>query len=194
MEIQLNRSLHWKNILEQANDWRASLHTHVGDFEKSPRFGTRRKIVEHHGELWNTAQDGERGSGDIRRVWMRRNRRIWDIRQVQDLVRSKAGIRNVRILIPTGHGLDHEEDNSKTLRTEFVRNRERIVVNSQEVKDVEEFAYLGAIVEEKGGGSENIRNRMQKARGAFQRLWKDMKPGGSQRLFKENRTVFSTNA
>ena len=68
------------------------------------------------------------------------------------------------------------------------------MVNSQEVKDVEEFAYLGAIVEEKGGGSENIRNRMQKARGAFQRLWKDMKPGGSQRLLKENRTVFSTNA
>ena len=56
--------------------------------------------------------------------------------------------------------MNHEEDNSKTLRTEFVRNRERIVVNSQEVKDVEEFAYLGAIVEEKGGGSENIRNRM----------------------------------
>ena len=68
--------------------------------------------------------------------------------------------------------MDHEEDNSKTLRTEFVRNRESIVVNSEEVKDVEEFAYLGAIVEKKGGGSEDIRNRMQKARGAFQRLWK----------------------
>lgn len=68
--------------------------------------------------------------------------------------------------------MDHEEDNSKTLRTEFVRNRESIVVNSEEVKDVEEFAYLGAIVEKKGGGSEDIRNRMQKVRGAFQRLWK----------------------
>ena len=68
--------------------------------------------------------------------------------------------------------MNHEEDNSKTLRTEFVRNRESIVVNSEEVKDVEEFAYLGAIVEKKGGGSEDIRNRMQKARGAFQRLWK----------------------
>ena len=69
--------------------------------------------------------------------------------------------------------MDHEEDNRKTLRTEFVRNRESIVVNSEEVKDVEEFAYLGAIVEKKGGGSEDIRNRMQKARGAFQRLWKE---------------------
>ena len=91
---------------------------------------------------------------------------------VQDLVRSKAGIRNVRILIPTGHGLNHEEDNSKALRTEFVRNRKSIVVNSVQVKDVEEFAYLGAFVEKKGGGNEDIRNRMQKARGAFQRLWK----------------------
>ena len=103
---------------------------------------------------------------------MRRNRRMGDIRLVQDLVRSKAGIRNVRILIPTGHGWDHEEDNRKTLRTDFARNRESIVVNGEEVKDVDEFAYLEAIVEKKGGGSEDIRNRIQKARGAFQRLWK----------------------
>ena len=92
---------------------------------------------------------------------MRRNRRMGDIRLVQDLVKSKAGMRNVRILIPTGYGLDHEEDNSKTLRMEFATNRESIVV-----------AYLEAIVDKKGGGSEDIRNRMQKARGAFQRLWK----------------------
>ena len=104
---------------------------------------------------------------------MRRNRRMGDIRLVQDLVKSKAGMRNVRILIPTDYGLDHEEDNSKTLRMEFATNRESIVVNGEEVKDVEEFAYLGAIVEKKGGGSEDIRNRMQKARGAFQRLWKE---------------------
>ena len=48
--------------------------------------------------------------------------------------------------------MNHEEHNSTTLRTEFVRNRESIVVNSEEVKDVEEFAYLGAIVEKEGGG------------------------------------------
>ena len=34
-----------------------------------------------------------------------------DIRLVQ--VGSKAGICNVRILILTGHGLDHEEDNNR---------------------------------------------------------------------------------
>ena len=80
---------------------------------------------------------------------MHRNRRMGDIRLVQDLVKSKAGMRNVRILIPTDYGLDHEEDNSRTLRMEFATNRKSIVVNGEEVKDVEEFAYLGAIVEKK---------------------------------------------
>ena len=112
---------------------------------------------------------------------------------------------NVRILILTGHGLDHEEDKSrqkekdtvnrkivsedlhfaddiallsskfnnlremtgrfteeaaregfklnarkcKTLRNEFAKNRESIVVNDEEVEDVEEFAYFGAIVDKK---------------------------------------------
>ena len=56
---------------------------------------------------------------------MRRNRRMGDIRLVQDLVKSKAGMRNDRILIPTDYGLDHEEDNSKTLRMEFATNRAR---------------------------------------------------------------------
>ena len=62
--------------------------------------------------------------------------------------------------------------NCKTPRTEFARNRENIVVNCEEVEDVEEFAYLGAIVDKEGGGSKDIRNRLQKARGAFQKLWK----------------------
>ena len=30
--------------------------------------------------------------------------------------------------------------------------------------------YLGAIVDKEGGGSKNITTRLQKARGAFQRL------------------------
>ena len=35
----------------------------------------------------------------------------------------------------------------RTLRTEFTRNRESIVVNGEEAEDVEEFVYLGAIVD-----------------------------------------------
>ena len=40
-----------------------------------------------------------------------------------------------------------------TLRTEFARNRENIVVSGEEVKDLEEFAYLRATVRNEGGGS-----------------------------------------
>ena len=39
------------------------------------------------------------------------------------------------------------------------------MVNGEEVEDVEEFVYLGATVN-KGGGSRDITNRLQKARGA----------------------------
>ena len=44
------------------------------------------------------------------------------------------------------------------------------MVNGWEVEDVEEFLYLGVTVDEEGGGSEDIMNRLQKARRAFQRL------------------------
>ena len=43
------------------------------------------------------------------------------------------------------------------------------MVDGEEVDDVEEFTYLGAIVDKEGGGSKDI-HRLKKARGAFQRL------------------------
>ena len=61
---------------------------------------------------------------------------------------------------------------SVRLRTEFARNRESFIVNGEEEGDVEEFAFLGVIVDWEGGGSRDFSNRLQKARGAFQRLWK----------------------
>ena len=39
-----------------------SVHALCG-LEKSLRFGTQRKLVEHHGELWNSTQDGRSRSG-----------------------------------------------------------------------------------------------------------------------------------
>ena len=63
-------------------------------------------------------------------------------------------------------GLQLKARKCRTLRTEFTRNREIIVVNGEEVEDVEEFVYLGAIVDKEGRGSKDIRNRPQKARGA----------------------------
>ena len=59
----------------------------------------------------------------------------------------------------------------KTLSTEHASNRESIVVNCREVEDVEEFPYLGVMADKEGGeGSKDIKNRLQKARLAFQRL------------------------
>ena len=57
-------------------------------------------------------------------------------------------------------GLKLNERKCKTLRTEFVRNRENIVVNGEEVEDAEEFTYLGAIVDKEGGGNGDFRNRL----------------------------------
>ena len=53
-----------------------------------------------------------------------------------------------------------------------------------EVEDVKEFAYLGAIVDKEGGGNKDIRNRLQKARGTFQRLWKVWAARGMGRITK----------
>ena len=69
-------------------------------------------------------------------------------------------------------GLKLSARKCKTLRTEYASNRERIAVNGEEVEDVGEFPYLGATVDKEGGGSRDIRNRLQKARGVFQRLGK----------------------
>ena len=44
-----------------------------------------------------------------------------------------------------------------------MRDRVSIVVDGEEVEDVGEFAYLRAIVDKEGGGSNDIRNRLQKA-------------------------------
>jgi hypothetical protein len=58
-------------------------------------------------------------------------------------------------------GLKLNSRKCKTLRTKGARNREGIRVNGQEVEEVDEFVYLGAIVDKKGGGSRDIKNRMQ---------------------------------
>ena len=44
------------------------------------------------------------------------------------------------------------------------------MVDGEEVDNVEEFTSLGAILDKEGGGSKDIMHRLQKARGALQRL------------------------
>jgi len=69
-------------------------------------------------------------------------------------------------------GLKLNARKCKMLRTGFAHSSEDVVVNGEEVEDVAEFVYLGATVNKEGGGSRDITNRLQKARGAFQRLGK----------------------
>ena len=44
------------------------------------------------------------------------------------------------------------------------------MVDGEEVDDVEEFTYRGAILDKEGGGSKDIMHRLQKVPGTFQRL------------------------
>ena len=67
-------------------------------------------------------------------------------------------------------GLELNAKKCKTLRTECDSRRENIVVDGEELDDVEELTYLGAIVVKEGEGSKDIMHRLQKARGVFQTL------------------------
>ena len=44
------------------------------------------------------------------------------------------------------------------------------MVNGEEVEYIDEFVFLGAIVNKEGGGCKNVGNRLQKERSAFKRL------------------------
>ena len=50
------------------------------------------------------------------------------------------------------------------------RNDQRIKVNDEQVDDVEEFLYLGALLDKEGGATKDIQQRLGKARQTFYRL------------------------
>ena len=52
------------------------------------------------------------------------------------------------------------------------RNLEKIVINGQDIENVNEFVYLGAKVCNEGAGMKDLKNRLSKARGAFNKLKK----------------------
>ena len=47
------------------------------------------------------------------------------------------------------------------------RREDKVMIGREEVEDVKEFVYLGATVTKEGGGTEDIKNRLSKAQGAF---------------------------
>ena len=57
-------------------------------------------------------------------------------------------------------GLKLNARKGKTLRTDHNKHKRRIVVNGEQVEDVEEYIYQGAIVNKDGGGCGDIRNQL----------------------------------
>ena len=64
-------------------------------------------------------------------------------------------------------GLKLNAKKCKTLRTKNTRNEDNIQIGNEVVEDVDQFVYLGAIVDKEGGENRDIQHRLQKARGAF---------------------------
>ena len=52
------------------------------------------------------------------------------------------------------------------------RREDKVMIGREEVEDIEEFVYLGMTVTKEGGGAEDIKKRLSKARGAFFNLKK----------------------
>jgi len=50
------------------------------------------------------------------------------------------------------------------------RNNDMVEVNGRGIEDADRFVYLGATVSKEGGSTEDIDNRVVKARGVFLRL------------------------
>ena len=61
-------------------------------------------------------------------------------------------------------GLKVNVDKCKLLRINS-RNNDVVEVNGRGIEDVDRFVYLGATVSKEGGGTEDIHNRVVKARG-----------------------------
>ena len=54
------------------------------------------------------------------------------------------------------------------------RREDKVLIGSEEVEDVEEFVYQGTTVTKEVGGTEDIKKRLSKARGAFFQLEEDL--------------------
>ena len=66
-------------------------------------------------------------------------------------------------------GLKINAKKSKVMRIN-ARNNQRMKVNDEQVDDVEEFLYLGALLDKEGGATKDILQRLSKARQTFYRL------------------------
>jgi len=66
-------------------------------------------------------------------------------------------------------GLKINAKKSKVMRVN-AKNDQRIEINGEQVEEVEEFVYLGALLDKEGGTTKDIQHRLSKARQAFYRM------------------------
>ena len=214
-----------RNILEQGNEWNATLYTHFIDFEKAfdsihreslwnimSIYGIPEELiclikamysnfecaVVEEGETteWFQVQSGVKQvctmSGFLfllsidwvmnRTTEGRRTGIRWKLTSVLEDLDFADGIallssRCVDIEDKTSRlvdeaarvGLKINAKKSKVMRIN-ARNDQRIKVNDEQVDDVEEFLYLGALLDREGGATKDIQQRLSKARQTFYRL------------------------
>ena len=87
-------------------------------------------------------------------------------------------------------GLNIHREKTKIMRIN-TNNKEPILLGNEPLQDVETFTYLGSIINRKGGTEEDIKTRIQKARGAFitlKNIWKtgQIKTKTKIRIFNSN--------
>ncbi|KAJ8333487.1 hypothetical protein SKAU_G00414950 [Synaphobranchus kaupii] len=132
-----------RNIIEQVNEWQATLYLNFIDFEKA--FDSI-----HRESLWEIMKK----YGIPEKI----------VRMIQDKT-SRMEEEAKRV------GLKINLEKTEGMRIN-ARNQEKITIGGQEVKEVDKFTYLGATVCKEGGGMKDLRNRLSKARGTFVRLKK----------------------
>ena len=66
-------------------------------------------------------------------------------------------------------GLKINAKKSKVMRVN-AKNDQRIESNGEQVEEVEEFVYLGALLDKESGTTKDIQHRLSKARQAFYRM------------------------
>ena len=68
-------------------------------------------------------------------------------------------------------GLTINKIKTKVMRIN-AKSQENVTVDGQDISEVDEFTYLGAIICKEGGGMKDMKIRISKARGTFSRLRK----------------------
>ena len=87
-------------------------------------------------------------------------------------------------------GLKISTKKTKVIKINVNKNN-AVVIDRQEVANMDSFNYLGARITKHGGAEDDIKNRLGKATGAFNRLakiWRSRQPSKSTkiRIFKSN--------